>query len=85
MRVISSQGSEYTLLDLIKNKEYRFHASNMKPFIFDPLNVDPQDVARRDYLEYFVEKILEHKKISKHKASLEFLVKWLGYDDSYNT
>ena len=85
MRVIRSQNSEYTLLDLVRNKEYRFHASNMKPFVFDPLLVNPQDVARHDYLEFFVEKILAHKGNFRRKASLEFQVKWVGYDDSRNT
>ena len=33
----------------------------MKPFIYDPLHTNPQDVARRDYLEHFVEAVLDHR------------------------
>ena len=33
----------------------------MKPFVFDSAVVDPMDVARRDYMEYFVDKILQHR------------------------
>ena len=33
----------------------------MKPFFFNPLATDPLDVARRDYLEFFVEAIVNHK------------------------
>ena len=58
----------------------------MKPFLFDPLNTDPLDVARKDYLEFFVESIISHKgtKTSK-KSQLSFLIKWLSSDDTYNT
>jgi hypothetical protein len=57
----------------------------MKPFIFNPLQVDPLDIARRDYLEFFVEKILDMTGDTKRVTKLKFLVKWLGYDDTHNT
>ena len=38
-----------------------FHVSDMKPFVFYSAVVDPMDVARRDYMEYFVDKILQHR------------------------
>ena len=47
--------------DLITGKEMDFHVSDMKPFVFDSDVVDPMDVARRDYMEYFVDKILQHR------------------------
>ena len=85
LRVLKVQDSTYTLLDLVTNKEYRYHASDMKPFIFDPLKVDPHDVARHDYLEFFVEEILGHRGDFRRKSSLEFHIKWLGYDHTRNT
>ena len=85
MRVISHQGAEYVLLDLITGKEKRFHITGLKEFKFDPLQTVPTDVARRDYLEFFIEKIIEHRGNSKQPSSMEFLVKWLSYDNSYNT
>ena len=36
----------------------------MKPFVFDATLTDPLDVARRDNMEYFIDKILEHECIS---------------------
>jgi hypothetical protein len=42
------------------------------------------DVARRDHMEYFVEIILDMKGDIKRRSSLEFLVKWLNYDENYN-
>eukprot|EP00596_Hydrurales_sp_CCMP1899_P005945 CAMPEP_0119046074 /NCGR_PEP_ID=MMETSP1177-20130426/44207_1 /TAXON_ID=2985 /ORGANISM="Ochromonas sp, Strain CCMP1899" /LENGTH=213 /DNA_ID=CAMNT_0007018707 /DNA_START=29 /DNA_END=670 /DNA_ORIENTATION=+ len=38
-----------------------------------------------EHLEFFVEKILSMTGDPKRVSTLEFLVKWLGYDDSYNS
>ena len=61
MRVISHNFAEYTLLDLVTHKEKLYHMTQLKPFHFDPTHVDPTDTARRDYLEFFVEDILDMK------------------------
>jgi hypothetical protein len=85
LRVISNERSEYILLDLITNKQKPYHASDMKPFIFDPLKTDPQDIARRDYLEFFVEKILDIMGDTKRVSSLQFHIKWLGFNETHNS
>ena len=36
-------------------------------------------------MEYFVEKVIGHAGDSKKPTSMSFHVKWLNYDDSYNT
>ena len=54
-RVLSNKKGEYTLLNLITQKDVRYHMSQLKPFLFDPLHTDPSDVARRDYLEFFID------------------------------
>ena len=82
MKVISGVKSRYTLLDLITGKEKDFHVSDMKPFVFDSAVTDPLDVARRDHMEFFIEKILDHRGNIKKRTELEFLVKWLGYSES---
>jgi transposase InsO family protein len=86
LRVIQGAESKFTLLDLITNKEKDYHVSDIRPFIFDPLLTDPTDVARKDYLEFFIEAILKHSgsKTSK-KSNLRFYIKWLGYDDDRNS
>ena len=43
------------------------------------------DTARRDYMEFFIEVIKEHKGDIKKLSSLTFLVRWLNYDDSFNS
>ena len=86
LRVIRGVDSRFTLLDLITNKEKDYHVSDIRPFIFDPLLTDPTDVARKDYLEFFIEAILKHSgsRTSK-KTNLRFYIKWLGYDDDRNS
>ena len=83
MKVIKGFNSRYTLLDLMTGKEMDFHVSDMKPFI--PMDVDPMDVARRDYMEYFVDKILQHHGNSKKSSFMEFEVSWVNYPPDSNT
>ena len=47
----------------------------------DPLRVEPLDVARHDYMEFYIENIRDLQR----KTSLEFLVRWLGYTDEHNS
>jgi hypothetical protein len=84
LKVISNVLSEYLLLDLITGKQKPYHISDLKPFVFDPLNTDPLDIARRDSLEFFIEKILAMSGDVKKVSTLDFHVKWLGYDDTFN-
>jgi hypothetical protein len=85
MKVLGNIGAEYRLLNLITMKEKLYHAQHMKFFHFNPHQTDPTDVARRDYVEFFVEEILDHKGNTKRLTSLEFLVKWSSYDDTHNS
>jgi hypothetical protein len=85
MRVISNDKSIHTLYDLITHKSVQYHAYDIKPFLFDPRRVDPLDVARHDYLEFFVEGILSMKGNPKRVRSLTFLIKWVGYDEAHNS
>ena len=50
----------------------------MKPFLYDPAITNPLDVASHDYMEFFVEAILDHTGNIKRKTDLKFLVSWLG-------
>jgi hypothetical protein len=57
----------------------------MSPFHFDPSITDPLDMARRDYLEFFIEKVFDRGGSPQLKKYLKFLIKWTGYDLSYNS
>jgi hypothetical protein len=85
MKILSHHNSEYLLLDLVTGKEKLFHVKNMRIFRFDPLSVNPLDVARRDYSEFFVEKIIEHKGDFRKVSTLTFKVRWLSYTPEYDT
>jgi hypothetical protein len=68
LRVVKGSQSVFTLLDLVRNKKKDYHVS---------------EVARKDYLEYFIEAILKHSGTRQSKKSnLRFHIKWLGYDDN---
>ena len=85
MRLNSGSNSRFTLYDLISHVEKEYHVSDMKPFLFDPLRVEPLDVARHDYVEFYIDNIVEHRGDLQRKTPLEFLVKWLGYADEQNS
>ena len=85
IQVVSRKDSRYLLKDLISLKEKEYHVSDMKPFIFDPSTTNPTDIARRDHLEFFVDKVFRHRGDLKSKRDLEFHVKWLDYDESHDS
>jgi Chromo (CHRromatin Organisation MOdifier) domain len=85
MQVISGGNSRYLLRDLVTHQEKEYHVSDMKPFNFDPSTTNPLDDARRDHLEYFVEKVFAHRGNLKFKRNLEFHVRWLNYDESHDS
>ena len=66
-------------------KETDFHVSDMKPLVFDSAVTNPQDIARRDRMEFFIEKILNHRGTIQKCKDLKFLVRWVGYSDSDDT
>jgi hypothetical protein len=80
LKVINNVLSKYLLLDLSTGKQKQYHVSDLKPFVFDPLNTDLLDIARRDYLEFFIEKILAMSGDIKKVSTLDFHVN----DDTFN-
>jgi hypothetical protein len=82
MRVISNIGAQYTLHDLVQNKNISVHVTRMKNFEHDPRRVDPLTIAAKDYEEFEIEKIIAHSGNPKRKSDMDFLVRWLGYDES---
>ena len=85
MRVIKGLNSSYTLLDVITGKEKDYDVSDRKPFVFDSTLVDPLDIARRDGMEFFIEKISDHRGKLSHRKSLQFFVSWMEYDQWYDS
>ena len=77
-RVISFVKSNYTIENQVTRKTYTVHVSRLKLFNTDS-GVSPKDVARHDYQEFVVEKILGHKGNPTQYGKMEFNVRWLGY------
>ena len=84
MKVVSGSNSRYTLYDLITTRENEYHVSDMKRFLYDPLLVDPVDVALRDRMEFFVESITDHQG-GLTRSTIEFFVEWKDSPESENT
>ena len=57
----------------------------MKHFIFNADLADPVDVARCDYMEFFIENVISYRGNLKRKTELELQVKWLGFDQTHNS
>ena len=82
-KVLRKAGNMYTLWDSNTNKEIDTHITLLHPYHFEPQYVDPTDIARRDVLSAFVvESISAHSGDTRSQA--EFLVKWVGYDNSHD-
>jgi hypothetical protein len=85
MKILRGKNPEYILLDLVSGKEKMFHVKNMRPFHFIPSKIDPLDVARHDYNEFFVDRILEHRGDFKKMSTLFFLVRWRTYSFEHDS
>ena len=47
-QVLGRYQSVYTIEDLVRGKQIRTHAHNLRPFIFNPTLVNPQDIAQQN-------------------------------------
>ena len=74
----------YHLRDLVTQKEEVVDVTRLLPFVYDHQRTDPFDVAAKEQREYLVEEILDHRGNLKLKSTLEFLVRFTGYDDTFN-
>ena len=72
-------------MNIVSKKIKTIHASKLRQFIFNPARIEPLDIARRDYMEYFIEKVLAHKGDPAKVSTLWFPVKWLNFNDTQNT
>ena len=84
-KVVSFNKSQYTILNLITKKTRDVHASQLRSFKFNPTKRNPADIARRDYMEFFIEDIIAHVGHKSKASHMKFHVKWLNYDSTHNT
>ena len=77
--------SIYFIEDLVLGKQIKTHVHNLRPFIFNPHRVYPQEVAQQNEQEFLVRDIIAHRGDHHRRSSMEFLVRWTGYDASFNS
>jgi hypothetical protein len=82
-----SRNDLFKVLDLITNKSYPVHISRLRKLKV-PIGVTRtqlRDLALMDHGEFIVEKILDHRGDHKKKSTLEFKVRWLGFEPEDDT
>ena len=77
--------SVYIIEDLVRGKQIKTHVHNLRPFLFNPAQVDPQDIAQQNEQEFVVAEILAHRGNYQRRSTMEFLVRWAGYDETSNS
>jgi hypothetical protein len=80
-KVVKSNKSSYTIENLVDKKHHTVHITNLRPYYFDPAVIDPAIIAMHDNQEFVIEKVLNHRGDKKLRSSMEFLIKWKGFDD----
>ena len=83
--VANIRGDTYTCQNLVTEDLEDYHVTRLREFRYDDRFVDPRDIALRDVDEYYVERILAHSGNPTKLKTLQFHVKWRGYDESANT
>ena len=83
--IVNSIKDTYTCRNLVTEDNEDFHVSRLREFHFQEEFVNPKEVAMRDNEEFVVESIQEHRGDITKLTSLEFRVRWLGYDATHDT
>ena len=84
-QVRGQKQSIYIIEDLVLGKQIKTHVHNLRPFIFSPNRVNPVEVAQQNEQEFMVRDIIAHRGDHHRRSSMEFLVRWTGYDASSNS
>ena len=84
-RVVSNVGPHYTLYDMVESKEQIHHVKTLRPYYsLANQGLKPIEAAMKDKGEFKVESILRHVGDPKRKNDMDFLVRWEGYDETYD-
>ena len=82
-KVSKRELDHYSFWNSVTKIEETVHASEVHPFLFDANFIDPSDIALKDAISTFnVERILEHVGDKRRVSSMEFKVRWEGFDAS---
>ena len=84
-QVIGRKQSIYIIEDLIRGKQIKTHVHNLRAFLYNPTQINPLDIAQQNEQEFIVEEIVAHRGDHHRRSTMEFLVRWTGYDESSNS
>ena len=62
-QVRGQKQSIYFIDDLVLGKQIKTHVHNLRPFLFNPQQVNPQEVAQQNEQEFVVRDIIAHRVI----------------------
>ena len=82
-QVVNYNGSIYTVRNLVTNKLEDFHITNIRHFEYDPLTVDPRQVANSDQDMVDINDIIQHTGTSNRRANMRFLVRWSDGEETW--
>ncbi|HCK04385.1 MAG TPA: hypothetical protein DHV86_06465, partial [Methylophilaceae bacterium] len=88
-KIININGDRYTLLNLLNDKTITVHRMHIRAYKQSE-HITPEEVARNMATEFKVESVLNiqgnrNKNRQFLRTDLELLVKWEGYEESYNS
>ena len=84
-QILSKKRGGCMVRNLATNKEIFIKTQLLKPWHHDPEFQDPAESALHDKNLFVIEKIVKHRGNPKQISSLEFWIKWEGYESSENT
>jgi hypothetical protein len=67
-QVVNYSGSVYTVRNLVTNKLEDYHVTNLRPFEYDPMKVDPRQVANVDSNNVDIDEIVDHTGNPKRRV-----------------
>jgi len=84
-QIIARSGNKYTMVDLVSQKEHTYHFARLRIFNFSEYHqLTAREIALKNSLEFDVEAILDHRGDPNFRSTLQFLVSFTGYDETYN-
>jgi len=76
-------GKIYTVSNPVTNKLEDIHISNICPFEYDPVIVDPRQVANIDIEVVYIDEITSNTGNPKRRAHMTLLTQWSDVDETW--
>jgi len=84
-QVIEPNTSIYIIEDLLRGRRITTHVHNLRPFIYDPVYINPTSIAQQNEQEFAVAQIVSQRGDPQRRATMEFLVRWTDFGADQNS